>query len=66
MKKKKKKMRIRLSFLIKCVKAVKICQTFDIYIKKTKQRKKKHEAARQNTNDIWEDRSMFLVLSLKI
>ena len=45
-------MRIRLSFLIKCVKAVKICQTFDIYIKKTKQRKKKHEAARQNTNDI--------------
>ena len=64
---KKKKMRIRLSFLIKCVKAVKICQTFDIYIKKNKTKeKKKHEAARQNTNNIWKDRSMFLVLSLKI
>ena len=48
----KKKMRIRLSFLIKCVKAVKICQTFDIYIKKQNKEKKKHEAARQNTNDI--------------
>ena len=46
-------MRIRLSFLIKCVKAVKICQAFDIYIKKKQNKeKKKHEAARQNTNDI--------------
>ena len=57
-------MRIRLRFLIKCAKAVKICQTFDI--KKKNKEKKKHEAARQNTNDIWKDRSMFLVLSLKI
>ena len=33
-----------------CVKTVKICQTFD---KKEKKRKKKeHEAARQNTNDM--------------
>ena len=38
-----------------------------IYIKKKQNKeKKKHEAARQNTNDIWKDRSMFLVLSLKI
>ena len=59
-------MRIRLRFLMKwmnCVKAVKICQTCDI---KKKTKTKKHEAARQNTNDIWKDRSMFLVLSLKI